>query len=317
MFTPEVKSQPNEDISILVRKENHSWNYICECGDASGLTLKECQNTRGIFLSHTHIDHFVNFDNIFRHQLGTERTIIVCGPKGIAEQVQCRIKSYTWNLIQEGSVAYELREIISEEQIKRYRILPPSWELEPLEDISGNKILEDKDFYVEFTILDHKTPSIAYRFKEQDTVKINMKDAPFKGGKWVRELKEAYESGNDALPIEIQGETHLSGDLFSLLEIKIGDSLGIIMDHAATLENHSKIKALFEDCRKVYIECFYKAGDKAFAEANFHSYSTESGKIMQACQVKEAIPVHFSRKYDENDLEQILTEFNEAYQGTS
>ncbi|MEL6834014.1 MAG: hypothetical protein AAFP77_13560 [Bacteroidota bacterium] len=61
-----VKSQENEDISILVKADNHSFNYICDCGDASDLTIRECQDTAAIFLSHTHIDHFVNFDFILR-----------------------------------------------------------------------------------------------------------------------------------------------------------------------------------------------------------------------------------------------------------
>jgi len=45
MFLPEVKSKANENISILLKIDNHSYNYICECGDASGLTVKECQST--------------------------------------------------------------------------------------------------------------------------------------------------------------------------------------------------------------------------------------------------------------------------------
>ena len=68
MILPELKSKIGEDISILVRLDNHTPSYICECGDASELTLKECQNTEGIFISHTHIDHFINFDQILRHQ---------------------------------------------------------------------------------------------------------------------------------------------------------------------------------------------------------------------------------------------------------
>ena len=93
MFIPEVKSQKDEDICILIRVENHSYNYICECGEAKSLTVKECQNTKAIFISHTHIDHFVNFDTILRHQIGGKQRVIICGPRDITKQVQSRIQS--------------------------------------------------------------------------------------------------------------------------------------------------------------------------------------------------------------------------------
>ena len=60
MFFSEVKSRADEDISILIRLANHPWTYICECGDASDLTIKEIRNCKAVFISHTHIDHFIN-----------------------------------------------------------------------------------------------------------------------------------------------------------------------------------------------------------------------------------------------------------------
>ena len=66
MLKTEIKSKYNEDISILVKLENHSWNYLCECGNASEISVKEIQNTQAIFISHTHIDHFINFDTVIK-----------------------------------------------------------------------------------------------------------------------------------------------------------------------------------------------------------------------------------------------------------
>ena len=95
------------------------------------------------------------------------------------------------------------------------------------------------------------------------------------------------------------------------MEIIKGDTLGIIMDHAANKSNHSKIKSIFQDCNKVFIESFYKTEDKELAKLNYHSYSTESARIMKACNVNTAIPVHFSRKYNEEEIEVLLQEFND------
>lgn len=314
MFTTILKSQPKEDICLLFNVDNHPWNYICECGEASDLSVKDCQNTNAIFISHTHIDHFINFDQILRHQIGIQRRVVICGPLGIAEQVQARIKGYTWNLIQKGAIIYEIREIVSAEEIHFYEVEPPVWELKKIKELQQNTIFENDKFRTNFTTLDHKTPSIAYRFKQHDSININIVKSGFSGGKWVRILKEAFEKADENAEIEIADEKFLAKDLFHLLERKPGATLGIIMDHAANADNHAKIKGLFDNCDKVFIESFYKSEDVEMATANFHSHSTASGQIMKECKVKEAIPVHFSRRYEEEDLEILRGEFYRAFE---
>ena len=309
MFLPEVKSKVNEDISILIKLDNYSFNFICECGDASDLTVKECQNNEAIFISHTHIDHFINFDFILRHQIGIGRRIIICGPEGITKQVQSKIKGYQWNLIEKNSITYEIREIKKDGQVEISEINPPHWEIIKLENKNPDNLFKNERFSVDFVILDHKTDSIAYLFKEEDTVKIDISKSEFKGGKWVRELKNAYEQGNETALIQIEDQEFKATELFHLLEIKKGDSLGVIMDHAANESNHKKIQSLFQNCNQAFIECFYKAEDKEFAKQNFHSYAEESAKIMKACNIKTATPVHFSRKYKEEEVKVLLDEF--------
>ncbi len=315
MFLPELKSLPNEDICMLIKLDNHTPHYICECGDASLLSVKDAQNAQAIFISHTHIDHFVNFDTILRHQIGIEKKVVICGPKGIAHQVQSKIQAYTWNLIETGSVIYEIREIINEQEINIYEIEPPQWELRKTGVINENIVFGNERFQVNFTLLDHKIPTVAYLFQEHDTVKIDLSKGDFRGGAWVRELKTAFEQETPDNEIIIDGESYKAESLFHLLDIKKGNTLGIIMDHAPNPENHAKIKALFSGCDKVFIESFYKLEDKAFAEANYHSYSQASGRIMHECDVQEAIPVHFSRKYNEDDIQQLTEEFKQAYGG--
>lgn len=312
MFQSTIKSRVGEDISILIQLDNHPWNYICECGDASDLTVKEIQNTNAIFISHMHIDHFVNFDTIIRHQIGIQRRVVICGPKGIAQQVQAKLKSYTWNLIKKGAIIYEIRELETEDKINVYELEPPEWELNFRKTIEGNQLFETASFVVSSVILDHKTSSLAFKFKEQDRVKIDIQSSGFRGGKWVKELKNAFENGLEEQVITIEDKTYLAKELFHLLHIQTGDSVGIIMDHAANTENHAKIRTHFEGCNKVFIESFYKEADKEQALINFHSYSSMSGNVMKAAKVKTAIPVHFSRKYKAEEIKELMLEFEVA-----
>lgn len=312
MFQVEIKSEIKEDISFLIKVNNHSWNYICECGEARALTLKEIQKTKAIFISHTHIDHFINFDTILRHQIGTQRRIVICGPSGIAKQVQSKIKAYTWNLIEAGDLVYEIREIESPNAVRVYELESPGWVLKELEAIHTNTVFEEAVFRVSFIILDHKIPTIAYKFEGNDVINIDLKQSAYQGGKWVRDLKNAFENGKEDELIFIEDKSYRAKDLFHLLHCTQGDSVGIIMDHAASPANHAKIINHFSDCNKVFIESFYKEIDKDLAVQNFHSYSTMSGMVMKKANVAEAIPVHFSRKYNEDEIAELIQEFEDG-----
>ncbi|MCR9289255.1 hypothetical protein OAF63_06155 [Saprospiraceae bacterium] len=311
MIHATIKSKIGEDISILFRPDNHPWHYLCECGMASDLTVKEIQNLNAIFISHLHIDHFINFDNILRLQLGIGRKVVVCGPKGIASQIQSKIKAYTWNLIESNSVTYEIREIISEKEVHIFDLFPPNWDLIPRGIQNASSLFSNEAFEVQYTLLDHGTPSIAYLFKEFDKVNIDLSGSPFEGGKWVRNLKSAFEDKAN-IPIDVNGEVHPSIKLFHLLKTIKGFRMGVIMDHATSLENHAKISTLFQNADQVFIESYYKNSDAEFAKLNHHSYAQKSGEIMAKLNVKQAIPVHFSRRYETTEITQLLNEFNKA-----
>ena len=312
MLQAEIKSLLKEDISILVKVPNSGKHYLCDCGEASLLTVKEAQTISAIFISHTHIDHFANFDGIFRHQIGSGEKVIICGPQNIHEQIGARLKSYTWNLIDENAIEYEIHEIVSKEEINVYTIRPPYWNLEYIK--TQNFLFEDEYVNVDFAILDHKTDSIAYLFKEKDSVTFHENASDFKKGKWISELKTAFENNNADREIEIEGTSYKASDLFYLLTRNEGYKLGVIMDHAVDEDNYKKIKAVFNHADKVYIETFYKDTDQEFAKINYHSFASASGKIMNECQVKEAIPIHFSRRYTETDQQEIETAFYKAFQ---
>ncbi|MEJ5048336.1 peptidase [Chryseobacterium culicis] len=311
MLQAEIKSLLKEDISILIKIPNSGKHYLCDCGEASLLTVKEVQSISAIFISHTHIDHFSNFDGIFRHQIGSGEKVVICGPKNIHQQVEARLKSYTWNLIDENAIAYEIREIVSKDEINIYTLRPPHWNLELIN--TQNFLFEDEYVNVDFTILDHKIDSIAYLFKEKDTVSFNETGSGFKKGKWISELKTAFENNNGDKEIEIEGTVYKAADLFHLLTRNKGYKLGVIMDHAVDKSNYEKIKAVFGAADLVYIETFYKDSDQEFAGINHHSFASASGNIMNECEVKEAIPIHFSRRYTESDQEEIETAFYKAF----
>ena len=52
-----------------------------------------------VFVSHTHMDHFIGFDHLLRIFLARDREIELFGPPGIIDNVRGKLAGYTWNLI--------------------------------------------------------------------------------------------------------------------------------------------------------------------------------------------------------------------------
>lgn len=314
MFQTTLKSRVDEDFCLLVQPLNLDFHCIVDCGQASDLSVSDCRDALLICISHTHIDHFINFDTLIRHQIGTGKRYVVVGPKGIAQNVQGKLKGYLWNLIQADAVEYEIREIDENGDVTCWLLIPPLWELTPLPEWKADAIFTHPKFEVEYCLLDHKTPVVAYLFRAKDTVSIDMKKSPIQGGPWVNSLKNAFENGQPEVTIPIGTQAFSAGELFHLLDRKLGYRLGVVMDHAASPENHQKISDFLGGADEVFIEAFYKASDQPNAEANAHSYSRASGEIMRKSGVRKAVPVHFSRRYDASDIQELTSEFEEAFQ---
>lgn len=312
MISAQIKSRPDEDISLLLTISNHKWKYLCDCGMASRLKPGEVTRLGAIFISHTHIDHFANFDFLIRFQIGLERTITVCGPTGITANVLGKLRSYTWNLIGPEALAYEVREILPDGQIRISLLRPPLWEPEHIKDLPGGVIFENEAVSVHYVLLDHGIPSVAYRFQEPDRLKL--RDTPYKPGPWIGVVKQAFLAGDKTVPIDVYGEEHLSGEFFPFAYIQTGYRLAYVMDHAANTENHIILKDFLAAADELYIESFYRDVDRHFAEINHHSTAKSSGEIARLAGVKRAWFVHHSRRYFK-EWEDLLEEARAAFEG--
>lgn len=312
MLHSTLKSKATEDVCVLFRAENHAWNYVCDCGIASELSVKDCRDTAAIFISHTHIDHFSNFDWILRHQLAVGRKVVICGPPGIAKNVQSKLLAYNWVLLEtdEHAVSYQVHEIHENGKIEVYWLRATRWELEKTNEYFSDICYENESFFVKYTHLNHSIPSIAYLFEEHPKAKMKLENCPFKAGKWMGELKKAFLSNDFEAQIEVEGQLFAAKDLFQYIENERGYRLGYIMDHRADAENHEKILALFSEADECFIETYYREMEREFAAKNFHSVAAESAKVMRNAKVKKVHPVHHSRRYhDEVERQGLLDEF--------
>ncbi len=312
------KCKVGEDVCMLLKLPNHSFFYMCDCGEASELTVSEAKNIKGLFMSHTHIDHFCNFDKLMRHLLPANREIIICGGEGIAKNVQCKLLAYNWNILlteqqAEDAMYYHLREI-TENGIFMYEMRTPKWELEYKGEYKGEFLYENEVFRVHYAILDHRTPSIAYTFEEHPKIKAKS-DIPHKAGEWIKHLKKAFLQKDFEQEITIGEEVFLSKDLFRYLEELPGYKVSVVLDHLANEENHQKIIQLCQDTDEMYIEAYYLHEELPLAQKNFHSTALLSGEVCRKSGAKKAVPIHFSRRHQKlEDLKVLFAEFKKGFE---
>jgi ribonuclease Z len=309
----ENKSHISEDICFYVTADNHKWSYLFDCGRARYLKNHECKTLKAIFITHTHIDHFCNFDTLLRHQISCGRTFTICGPPGLAKNVQAKTLSYTWNLIKRKSVCYKILEL-GPKGIKTFIIYPPKWEIEEVQtdELEEGECFNAEGITVKYTSLDHKIPSIAYLIKEHS--KINIKDYLYKPGPAIKSLKDAFINGDDSKQIEVEeGISKKASDLYKFLYEKRGSHIGYAMDHLASKSNHNKLIELWKDADEVIIEGFFRDCDKEYANKHFHSTAKESGNVVRMANAKKLTLVHHSRRYF-NEIEDLLEEGHAAFE---
>src|SRR4029450_10188327 len=85
---------------------------LFDLGDISVLSPRSVQRLEHVFVSHTHVDHFVGFDYLLRLLVGREKTLHIYGPAGFIDHVHHKLRGYLWNLV--GGYEYDLIFVVTE-----------------------------------------------------------------------------------------------------------------------------------------------------------------------------------------------------------
>ncbi len=67
---------------------------LFDLGDIAALSPRKVLRLEHVFVSHTHIDHFVGFKRMLRLLVGRERKISLQGPEGFIDQVGHKLHAY-------------------------------------------------------------------------------------------------------------------------------------------------------------------------------------------------------------------------------
>ena len=293
---------------------------IFDLPDLKELSNREILKITDVFVTHTHMDHFMGFDQLLRLFLGKQWYLRICGPKGIIENVDGKLRGYTWNLVQnyEGELNIEVTEIQGDtcEIVKfnsRERFKPVSALTRTLK---GNEIIKEPGFKIYFITLDHQIPCLAFMLEEEFKIQIlrdKLSEYGLEPGPWLTRLKQEIFRGsdeNDILQIKFRKkskvyeiEKPISELKMNLTKITEGARLVYITDIIGSEENFKTILESFSPAHIAFIEAGFLKQDEEQAKKTYHLTAEEAGRLAGLLKAKYLKVFHYSFRYKGREQE--------------
>ncbi len=315
-FHARLLNGPFDDPGLYIRILRERRAFMFDLGFTTSLSPKDILKTTNIFVSHTHIDHFIGFDNILRICLKKETPLELYGPEGFADCVEGKLRSYTWNLIRDYPLILNVSEIKERFIKKAVFKAEHAFRRQDLGTAAFNGILT-KDFFckVSTTILDHQVPCLAFSLEEDyhiniDKAKLNNLNLPV--GPWLRELKTAIRENKLNSVCTVEDKTFTFSELRDVANITKGQKISYVVDALGSEENIENIIELVKGADVLYIETYFLDKDKDRAIDRYHLTAKEAGRIAREAGVGKLEAIHFSPRYM-NEPEVLIREAEEEF----
>ena len=293
---------PFDDPSLYVRILRESRALLFDAGDIRRMETGCMLRISDIFITHTHMDHFIGLDSILRAVLRREEPLRIFGPENIINCVEGKLRGYSWNLIREYPIRIEVFELRTDsvEHAGFYaensfcRIDSPSRSFDEI-------ILDEPLFRVRALHVRHEMPVLAYSLEEEYHININKDMLQGMGlpvGPWLSEMKKAIrlQSPPDTL-IEVDGALRRLEELVPLTKITRGEKISYVMDMSPDEENIGKIIPFVKGSDVLFCEGYFLAKDHDRAVERSHLTAALAGRIAHEAHVGRLELMHFSPKY--------------------
>ena len=313
---PRLGAGKSGDPSLYIELLDRKRSILFDCG-LNYFKHALLRKISDVCVSHTHIDHFIGFDTLLRLNLTEEKTLQVFGPPGILQNVMGKLQGYTWNICQNLQLVILVQEIFPEKIVMTELA---SWKGFAITNIverpHSSRILADKEFSIHYLELNHKIPSYAYSFIEDESCNVR-KDAleqlGLEPGPWVAKLK-AFALN----PAAAHQELHIQDRVYAveflaqqLLVHKPGMKITYLTDFLLEASRIEDITQFAWQSDWLFCEASFSEQERDKARITHHLTAKDAGKIARLAQVKQLVLFHFSRRYQDYTalLEEARQEF--------
>lgn len=316
-------NEPGGDSGLYVELAQGGRALLFDCGEMPGLSVKQRLKVSDVFVSHTHMDHFIGFDRLFRAALSTDHRFRLFGPPPLAAQVHHKLLGYTWNLIQPPDVQFEVREA-SGEIIEGWRIGPEDQyqertrlESQPDEGVAHR----ESELWVEYRRLQHTTPSFGYALVLDARWRVDsekLKEAGYLPGPWISELLERLKSPEVSKKTTLEVSTR-TGDrnvpIGQLTETFLTREppwrLAYVTDTGYSPAVETGVAQLAANADLLVCEAVFVEEDADRANRTQHLTARQCGHLARIAGAKRLKTFHYSKRYP--SAKQLLSEVREVY----
>jgi ribonuclease Z len=303
---PRLLNGQTGDPALLLTLRWHGRALLIDLGRIDRTPGAVLLPIEAVFVSHTHMDHFMGFDQLLRLFLPRDQTLRLYGPEGIADCVAGKLAGYTWNLTDDYRFTIEVTEIGRREMVGWRFAASRRFAREPLGPPSPftGVVMADPVFTVEAAPLDHRIVSMAYAVTERTHLNVRpdaLAAAGLRPGRWLNVLKNAVRSAApDDTPIEVAAGDHRSlGALRdALLVVTPGQKIAYVVDALFSPTNAAAVARLAADATVLFCEAPFLEEDLEQASRRYHLTARQAGALARAARARRLEVFHFSPRYE-------------------
>jgi len=311
-FVPRLVNHPFGDPGLFVGLRDRGRAVLFDLGRIDRQPAAALLKLTHVFVSHTHMDHFIGFDHLLRIFLARDAHLDIFGPPGIIANVRGKLAGYTWNLIENYPLTLSVHEV-GREIIEAVRLpARTAFAPEPLPSRAFDGTLVDTpELAVTTAHLDHRIPCLGFAMTEKTRINIRPDRLEALGvppGRWLNALKDAVRAGLPAdTPIVAEwreaGTTQqrrftLGALRDSLLVQTPGQKIAYVVDTLFSRDNLERISALARDADVFFCESLFLDADRDQASKRYHLTARQAGSLARAAGVARLETFHFSSRYD-------------------
>lgn len=333
-FQPRLINDPFSDPGLFIPFLHQKRALLFDLGDLSNLAPRDLVKITHVFVTHTHMDHFIGFDTLLRALLGREKTIHLYGPGDFFKHVEGKLSGFSWNLVNEFENRFMLEvnevhpgEILTKNYICHDRFVSKAPALS--RPFSGT-LLEEPSFKIHAALLDHRIPCLGLSLTENyyvNIIKEGLRELDLPVGLWLNRFKAAIyqemDSESDFLVTwEKKGEivkekAFKLGELTNrLARISPGLKIAYVTDVLRDTANAKKVIELAEGASTLFIEAAFLDSEKDIAQRKYHLTAREAGDLAGKARVNHLEILHFSPRYQGRAAE-LEREARRAYEASS
>jgi ribonuclease Z len=327
-FIPRLVNHPFGDPGLYVSFRYQGRAMLFDLGRIDRQPAASLLKLSHVFVSHTHMDHFIGFDHLLRLFLARDRQLHLFGPQGIIDNVRGKLAGYTWNLVDAYPFVLTVHEV-TPTAIRHVRLPACSAFMPDSDAVDGfdGTLYETAEIRVTAAHLDHRIPCLGFALTERNRLNVKADQLAEMGvpaGRWLNQLKDAVRAGlpgDTPIHIEWKDGTERRQASFSVDELRErllvetrGQKIAYVVDTLFNRYNLERIVGLVSGADIFFCESLFLDADRHEASKRYHLTARQAGTLARAAAVARLETFHFSPRY-ERDPDPLRAEAQAVFRG--